>query len=80
MAAPKGHPRYGGRTKGTPNKMSRAVRASLVNAYVAIGDDKALAEWAKANPTEFYKLWGRLIPHEIEGPGPDGELVIAWKS
>lgn len=27
MAAPKGHPRYGGRKKGTPNKRTRAEEA-----------------------------------------------------
>lgn len=27
MAAPKGHPRYGGRAKGTPNKATRDLKA-----------------------------------------------------
>lgn len=29
MAAPKGHPRYGGRTKGVPNRITREVSEKL---------------------------------------------------
>lgn len=29
MAAPKGHPRYGGRTKGQPNKATADARAAI---------------------------------------------------
>ncbi len=28
MAAPKGHPKYGGRSKGTPNKVTQEVQAA----------------------------------------------------
>lgn len=68
MAAPKGHPRYGGRQKGVPNKLSASVKASLQAVFAARGGDKALEAWANENQTEFYKLWGRLIPQELSGP------------
>ena len=43
MAAPKGHPRYGGRAKGTPNKRTRelldATRAVREKARRVLGND-----------------------------------------
>ena len=43
MAAPKGHPRYGGRAKGTPNKRTRelldATRAAREKARRVLGKD-----------------------------------------
>ncbi len=35
MAAPNGHPRYGGRTKGTLNKATLAKRQAVPNALIA---------------------------------------------
>jgi hypothetical protein len=43
MAAPKGHPRYGGRSKGTPNKRTKemldAARAAREKARRVLGND-----------------------------------------
>jgi len=27
-----------------------------------------LLAWAQGNETEFYKLWGRMLPQEVSGP------------
>lgn len=59
--------RGGGRT--SPNKLTRAARDAFQIAFDKIGGAEALAEWAEANRTEFYKLYGRLIPTEVTGPG-----------
>jgi hypothetical protein len=72
MSAPKGGPKNGGRKKGTPNKSSASVKAAFLLAFDAAGGDKALAEWAKANRTEFYKLYAKLLPTEIKNA--DGEV------
>jgi len=61
--------RRGGRQKGTPNKATATVKEALVRAYTAIGSDEAFALWATTNQTEFYKLWGRMLPQEVSGPG-----------
>jgi hypothetical protein len=66
MAVPKGT-RVGGRQKGTPNKNTAAVKEALLKCYERIGSDKALAAWAEENKTEFYKLWGRMLPQELTG-------------
>lgn len=54
MAAPKGHPKYGGRTKGTPNKKTQ----SLFDKCEAHGFDpfEALLEMAQENIDPQIKL------------------------
>ncbi len=41
MAAPKGHPRYGGRKKGTPNKATQTVREILALAGLDVPNELA---------------------------------------
>lgn len=65
----------GGRTKGTPNKLSGGVKSNVVAVFDKIGGRDAMAEWARENPTEFYKLYGRLLPHEVTGED-GGPLII----
>jgi hypothetical protein len=79
MAAPKGHPRYGGRTKGKPNKVTTAVKEALCLAFEGIGGTAKLIEWGKKekNRAEFYKLWVKILPKEIEVSGnPDHPLEM----
>ena len=47
------------------------VKASLVQAFEDIGGGAAFAEWGKANRTEFYQLWAKLLPTELKNA--DGE-------
>lgn len=70
----------GGRKKGTPNKISGTVKANVVAVFDRIGGVDGMVEWANENKTEFYRLYGKLMPTEVEGPGEDGEIVIKWKS
>lgn len=65
MARPKGSPKLGGRQKGTPNKLSAKVKEGFLLAYKACGGDKAFGDWAKANQTEFYKLYSKLLPTDV---------------
>ena len=55
----------GGRTKGVPNKITASVKDAFTAAYKSIGGDKALANWARENPTHFYQLYAKLIPQDI---------------
>ncbi len=57
-----------GRPKGSKNKSTAAVKTLLLAVNEKLGGEKAMLEWAKDNPTEFYKLLGRLIPQEVSGP------------
>lgn len=79
--APAGHPnltRAGmGRPPNTPNKVTRAMKEAFRDAFDHLGGVESLVQWAKGEPTEFYKLAARLIPHEIVGPGEEGEHVVS---
>jgi hypothetical protein len=58
----------GGRKKGTPNHLSGGVKSNIVAVFDKIGGREAMARWATENMTEFYKLYGRLLPTELSGP------------
>jgi hypothetical protein len=73
---PRGLPKTGGRKKNTPNKTTAAFKTAVLMAFEGTGGTGALVRWAKKNPTEFYKICARLIPHEVTGPGDDGAHVV----
>lgn len=72
-------PATAGRRAGTPNKLTKSAREAFQIAFEALQRQKgkSLADWAKENPTEFYKLYARLIPieHTGEAGGPIATIV-----
>lgn len=64
----KGHKKIGGKTKGTPNKLTTTFKELVVTTMEKLQDKPKvnLEEWAEANPTEFYKIASKLIPTEVE--------------
>lgn len=65
----------GGRQKGTPNKTTANVRAVLEEAFERMGGVDKLVKWAEAEPTEFYKLYAKLLPVQVNGK-VDGAVTI----
>ena len=67
----------GGRTKGTPNKVTGAVKEALTLAFEKVGGVEALVIWGQANQTELYKLWAKLLPQEVDAKlsDPNGDPV-----
>lgn len=63
---PRGTPKPpgSGRTKGTPNRVTQAAKEVLSATFEGIGGVDAMVEWARKEPTAFYRLWARLIPLE----------------
>ncbi len=72
----------GGRTKGAKNRYTTDVRQVFFEVYENMGANKvssetgkpltgaeAMLDWARDNPTEFYRLYGKMIPttQEITG-------------
>jgi hypothetical protein len=57
--------RRGGRKPGTPNKVTATVREAMEQVFDGLGGAEAMLEWAKGNRGEFYKLWMRLLPVQI---------------
>jgi hypothetical protein len=64
-----------GRVKGVPNKTTASVKAALCEAFEKLGGVPSLVSWAEADPSEFYRIWGRLVPHEVSGEG-GGPITI----
>jgi hypothetical protein len=67
MPFEEGHPKYGGREKGTPNHSTAEMKQAWLEAFKALqdGGEAGLLEWARGNPTHFYKTAFGLIPKEI---------------
>lgn len=65
-----------GRKKGSPNKVTRAFKEAVLAAFQQLEGVDGLVAWGRKNRTEFYKIAARLIPHEVVGPGANGEHLI----
>ena len=68
------------RPKGAKNVTSGTAKENVLAVFTRLEGTAGMAKWARKHPTEFYKLYGRLLP--IEGPGTVGEhiLTITHKS
>lgn len=81
MAAPKGHKRYGGRQKGTPNKDNAAIKAMIEQALSRVGGVNYLARQAEDNPVAFMSLVGKVLPMQVNHANHEGgKLVITWQT
>ncbi len=78
----KGHKLATGRPKGSKNRITNDVRECFHRVYDEMGADKinpdtdkpytgaeAMLLWARDNPTEFYRLYGKMIPQTAEITG-----------
>lgn len=54
-----------GRPKGSQNKSSVAAKLAFQHAFDGLGGVDALMEWARDNQTEFFKLYSKLIPQDV---------------
>jgi len=52
----------GGRQKGTPNKMSKALKDMVLGALDDVGGQEYLARMSQEQPTAFMALLGRVLP------------------
>ena len=82
MVFEKGHEIRGGRPKGSKNRITNDVRQAFHKVYDEMGKDfvdekgvkrplsghEAMLMWARTNPTEFYRLYGKMIPATAELP------------
>jgi hypothetical protein len=68
---PKGTPKTGGRKKGTPNKISSALKEAILDAAEQAGGEDGtvgyLVAQAHANPTAFMSLLGKVLPTTLTG-------------
>jgi hypothetical protein len=71
MAFKKGdkRPVKAGRTKGTPNKLTRTVKECVLEAFNKLQEHPTsnILAWAEKNPKDFYQVAAKLIPTELNG-------------
>lgn len=64
----------GGRQPGTPNKVTRELKESILTAFETLGGAAYLVEQAKENPSAFMSLLGRILPRDVK---VDGEVGVS---
>jgi hypothetical protein len=70
-----------GKPKGATNKLTKSVKEAFEIAFNELqGDSEAnLANWAKENTTEFYKLAAKLIPTSVSADlTTNGKEIRSW--
>jgi hypothetical protein len=59
--------KFGGRVKGTPNKLTRDLKEAIMNAFEKVGGEDYLVWLARAEPRAFATLVGKVLPLTIAG-------------
>lgn len=54
-----------GRPPGSQNKSTVSVKAAFEQAFDEMGGAAALVQWGREQPTEFYKLYAKLLPVQV---------------
>lgn len=67
MARPKGGKKFGGRAKGTPNKLPQDVKNMILTALSNKGGAAYLERQADENPVAFMSLVGKVLPMQVTG-------------
>ena len=67
-----------GRPKGMQNKVTTAAKEAFRLAFEKMGGPDALAAWAAENPTEFYKLYAKLIPIDVTTGERPMDALTTW--
>jgi hypothetical protein len=57
--------------KSPAERKGGTAREAFQQAFELTGGPDALAAWGREKPTEFYRLFARLIPLGDAGPGAD---------
>ena len=65
MKFEEGNKRGRGRPKGSPNRTGAEVKAIIEDCFDGIGGLEGLKKWARKNRTEFYKIYSKLLPKDL---------------
>jgi len=60
-------PKTGGRTAGTPNKVTRELKETILAALDGVGGVDYLTSTAKSHPAAFMALLGKVLPMTVAG-------------
>jgi len=67
LAAPKGHKPPGGSRKGSPNRITKALKEMILGALDDAGGQQYLVTQARDNPAAFLTLLGKVLPTTLAG-------------
>jgi hypothetical protein len=54
------------RKAGSKNKLSATARENVIAVFTRIGGTAHMASWALENPSDFYRMYSRMIPQEVK--------------
>lgn len=60
----KGRKTGGGSRRGIPNRFTATAKQAFDYAFQEIGGEQALADWARRNRSDFYRLFARQIAQQ----------------
>ncbi len=63
-----------GRPKGSPNKVTGALKDMILQALANVGGAEYLQVQATANPNAFLALIGRVLPLQVKEGGEDPQV------
>lgn len=68
-----------GRPKGARNKTNSLARENVIAVFNKVGGVEGMAAWALEHKTDFYKIYGRLIPVEVNANHEGGmAITLSW--
>lgn len=69
-----------GRPKGVPNKTTMILKEAILQAAADAGGAGGIVGYltlqAHENPGPFMAMLGKVLPMQIEGTGPAGEIIF----
>ena len=80
MRAPVKGKRPVGRVKGVPNRFSREVKESILDAFERVGGVEWLVALAMGDPKSFAALLARVLPTQITGENGGPVQVVLHKA
>ncbi|MCK4648689.1 hypothetical protein KAT51_04110 [bacterium] len=75
----RGHPKKGGRKKGTSNKVSKNIKDNFEAVFEKLGGVKGFCDWAKENRQTkgaFYQMYSKMLPSNVT---VDGDLNVVYQ-
>ena len=74
----------GGRPKGSVNKTTATAKSMIEDAAELLGGTARMVAWAQEAPENERVFWGsmytKLLPLQVNGPGPDGAHLVELKT
>lgn len=68
----------GGRQPGSPNKITKALKDTILQALDEAGGVDYLKQTAIDHPAAFLTLVGKVLPLQVTGEG-GGALLVTWQ-